>query len=142
MSQSHPVASVHWATSYIGFAYKVGAQGEGGEWDCWSFFRFVQRERFGRDVPFMPPLSSLNDIRKALEAGPACLGWRSTEKPTDGDAVFLSMMRHPTHIGIFVADLRSTLHCAAGSGSVLHDARHLAAAQWRVRGYFTPEITT
>ena len=68
----------------------------------------------------------------------AQLGWRPTETPRDGDVVFLSHMKDPTHVGIWIADLKSVLHCAVG-GSVLYDARHLAIAQWRVRGFFTPE---
>ena len=64
--------------------------------------------------------------------------WPIGETPRDGDAVFLSRMKDPTHVGIWIASLKATLHCAVG-GSVLHDTRHLAIAQWRVRGYFTPE---
>lgn len=127
----------HWAATFVGWQYRQGAQGPDA-WDCWSFFRHVQRERFGRDVPFSPSLSSFNDIRKALEVEPSNYGWRATNAPIDGDAVLLSMLKHPTHLGVWVADLRSVLHCAAGSGSVLHDARHLAAARWRTRSYFSP----
>jgi hypothetical protein len=130
---------MHWTTGFLGFGYGLGAQGPEA-YDCWSFFRMVQRERFGREVPFHQAPASLNAIRKALEVGPNDCGWRETKAPLDGDAVLMSMLRHPTHIGIWVADLWSVLHCAAGSGSVLHDARHLAMAQWRSRGFYTPEV--
>ena len=129
---------MHWTSQFLGAGYSLGAQGP-REFDCWSFFRRVQREQFGREVPFHQAPDSLNAIRKALEAGPADCGWRETKTPRDGDAVLLSMLRHPTHIGIWVGDLKAVLHCASGIGSTLHDARHLAMAQWRIRGFYTPE---
>lgn len=78
-------------------------------------------------------------IARAMPSWAEQFGWRPAVAPKDGDAVFLACLRDPTHIGVWVEDLKATLHCAAGSGSVLNDARHLAAAQWRVRGYFSPE---
>ena len=127
---------MHWTTSYIGARYERGAQGPTA-WDCWSFARWVQKAHFGRDVPFQPTPASLGSIAKAMPAWAEEFGWRPTEKPTDGDAVFLSILKHPTHVGIWVADLKSVLHCPEGC-SMLHDAFHLKAAGWRVRGYFAP----
>lgn len=128
---------MHWTTAYIGLPYERGAQGPDA-WDCWSFFRHVERERFARELPAVPDPNSWRAIAAGLPIWAAQFGWRMTGTPRDGDAVFLGRLRDPTHIGIWVDDLNATLHCAAG-GSMLHDARHLAAAQWRVRGYFTPE---
>lgn len=128
---------MHWAAAYIGLPYRRGAQGP-ELWDCWSFFRRVQAERYGRAVPFMPSPPSWGAVARAIPQWAAEFGWRETAMPRDGDAVFLSRMKDPTHVGIWIADLNATLHCAAG-GSVLHEARHLTAALWRVRGYFTTE---
>jgi hypothetical protein len=128
---------MHWTASYIGWGYERCAQGP-ELWDCWSFFRHVQLEKYGRDLPLLPSPPSWNAVAKAVPGWAAQFGWRSTETPVDGDAVFLSRMKDPTHVGIWIADVKATLHCAVG-GSVLHDARHLDIAQWRVRGYFTPE---
>jgi cell wall-associated NlpC family hydrolase len=127
---------MHWATSFIGFEYRRGAQGP-LEFDCWSFFRHVQRARFGREVPALPIPNSWRAIAEGIPFWAAQIGLKQTGTPQDGDAVFLARLRDPTHIGIWVGDLRSVLHCCEG-GSVLHDARHLAAAQWRVGGYFSP----
>lgn len=128
---------MHWTTPFIGWPYERGAQGP-DNWDCWSFVCHLQRERYGREIPPLPSPASWGGVARAMPEWAAQLGWRPTQAPRDGDAVFLSRMRDPTHIGIWIGDLKATLHCAVG-GSVLHDARHLAMAQWRIRGYFTPE---
>lgn len=127
----------HWASSYIGWPYERCAQGP-DLWDCWSFVRHIQREQYGREVPFAPSPTDWRAVIAAIPTWAAEFGWRQTQTPRDGDAVFMSRMRDPSHVGVWIGDLKSVLHCPAG-GSVLHDARHLAVAQWRVRGYFTPE---
>jgi cell wall-associated NlpC family hydrolase len=129
---------MHWTAGYIGWAYQRLGQGP-DVWDCWAFFRYVQRERYGRDLPLLPSPPSWGAVARAMPAWAAQFGWREVEQPRDGDAVFLSRMKDPTHIGVWVADVKAVLHCHDG-GSVLHDARHLAMAQWRVRGYFSTEI--
>jgi hypothetical protein len=127
----------HWAASYVGWPYERGAQGPDA-WDCWSFFRRVQCEHYGRDVPLLPAPPTWRDIARAFPTWSAAMGWHETTAPRDGDAVFMARLREPTHVGVWLADLQATLHCPAG-GSVLHDARHLAAGLWRVRGYYSPE---
>lgn len=128
---------MHWVTQYVGWPYERCAQGP-DLWDCWSFVRHVQKERYGREVPFMASPASWGSVARAIPEWAAQFGWKSTDAPRDGDAVILSRMKDPTHIGVWIGDLKAVLHCPEG-GSVLHDARHLAASQWRIRGYFTPE---
>src|SRR5512144_1436743 len=108
----------HWATAYIGWPYERGAQGP-ELWDCWSFFRRVQGERFGREIPLLATRPSWREIAQAFPAWSGQYGWHPVAKPRDGDAVFLARLRDPTHVGIWVADLKATLHCCEG-GSVLH----------------------
>lgn len=129
---------MHWATAFVGWQYRLGAQGP-DLWDCWSFFREVERARFGRTLPALPSPPNLMAIAHAMPGWASAFGWCATAHPRDGDAVFLSRLTTPTHIGVWVADLQAVLHCAEGCGSVLHDARHLSGAQWGVRGTFTPE---
>ena len=128
----------HWATPYIGWRYQRGAQGPDC-WDCWSFFREVQSQNYGRAIPVLPTPPTWREIARAFPAWSTQHGWAPADVPRDGDAVSMARLREPTHVGVWVADLKSVLHCAEGSGSVLHDARHLAAAGWRVRGYYSPE---
>ncbi len=127
---------MHWATAFLDVRYARGAEGP-QDYDCWSFFRWVQRERFGRRLAAYATPISLGSIAKAMPAWAAEFGWQATDAPRDGDAVFLSVLRHPTHIGVWVADLGRVLHCPEG-GAALHDHFHLTAAGWRLRGYFTP----
>lgn len=126
----------HWATPFVGWQYQRGAQGP-DYWDCWSFFREAQRRHYGRDIPLLPTPPSWREIAGAFPAWSAQYGWKVAAVPRDGDAVCMARLRDPTHVGIWLADLKAVLHCCEG-GSVLHDARHLAAAGWRVRGYFSP----
>lgn len=129
--------SYHWVTPFIGWAYERGAQGP-DLWDCWSFFRRVQIEHYSRPIPVLPSPAAWRDVIRSFPAWASEYGWHATTAPQDGDAVSLARLKDPTHLGVWVADLKSVLHCATG-GSVLHDAQHLKLAGWRVRGYFTPE---
>ena len=129
----------HWVTPFVGLPYALGAQGPAA-FDCWSFFRFVELEHYGRDVPFLQSPKSWAGAAQAVATWGEQHHWRTTTEPRDGDAVALSCLKEATHIGVWISDLKAVLHCAKGSGSVLHDARHLAAALWRVRGFYTPEV--
>lgn len=128
---------MHWTTAFLGVGYARGGQGP-QDYDCWSFFRWVQREHFGRHLPAHATPPSLGGIAKAMPKWAGEFGWRITLKPGDGDAVFLSTLKMPTHIGVWIGDLQTVLHCSEG-GAVLHDAFHLKIAAWRVRGFYTPE---
>ncbi len=129
---------MHWTTAFLGVGYERGGQGP-ATFDCWSFFRWVQRERFGRELPAHATPPSLGGIAKAMPLWAAEFGWETVAAPKEGDAVFLSTLKMTTHIGVWVGDINAVLHCPEG-GAVLHDARHLAAAQWRTRGYFRPVV--
>lgn len=126
----------HWSERFLRFGYRRGATGP-DLFDCWSFFRLVQREQFGRDVPFHPSPHGLRAIAAAMPDWAAEFGWRSTEAPETGDAVFMSFWRHPTHVGVYVADLReaSVLHCPEG-GAALHSLSSLEMARWKVRALY------
>lgn len=126
----------HWTEAFLDVGYERGGQGPKA-YDCWAFFRWVQRERFGRDLPAHATPPSLGGIARAMPVWAGEFGWQQVEKPKEGDAVFLSALKMSTHIGIWVADARAVLHCPEG-GAVLHGARHLAATGWRLRGYYAP----
>ncbi len=130
---------MHWVQTFLDVGYERGATGP-KVYDCWSFFRWVQREQFGRELPAHATPLSVAGIAKAMPVWAAEFGWAPVEEPIDGDAVFLSQVKVTTHIGIWIDDLRAVLHCPEG-GAVLHDARHLVAARWRVRGHFRPLVS-
>lgn len=126
----------HWSERFMGVGYEKGAQGP-DLYDCWSHFRWVQREQFGRDVPFAPSPRSRGATARAMPVWAAEFGWSETATPICGDAVFLSYWTVPTHVGVYVDDVRepSVLHCPQG-GVALHSLFHLKAARWRVRAYY------
>lgn len=127
---------MHWSEKFLGVSYARGAQGP-SSYDCWSYFRWVQREQFGRDVPFMPTPGSRGTIARVMPEWAAEFGWVAVTKPDTGDAAFMANMLHPTHVGVWVADLGepAVLHCPEG-GAALHRRRHLDMARWRLHAFY------
>lgn len=128
----------HWSEKYLDLRYERG--GEGPEaYDCWAFARLVQREQFDRTVPAMPSPEGVRSIARVMKPWAEQLGWNSVEAPETGDAVFLANFLHPSHVGIWVGDLSPprVLHCQQG-GVFLHTKAHLAAASWRIHGFYRP----
>lgn len=126
----------HWTERFLGVGYARGGQGP-DSYDCWSYFRWVQRTAFGRDVPFMPTPMSRGSIARVMPAWAAEFGWVPVERPDTGDAVFMANMLHPTHVGIWVGDLKepAVLHCPEG-GAALHRRAHLEMARWRIHAFY------
>ncbi len=126
----------HWSERFLGVVYEQGAQGPDA-YDCWSFARWVQREQFGRDVPFAPSPMSRGAVARVMPGWAAEFGWVETTTPVGGDAVFMSLTKVPSHVGIYVDDARepSVLHCPQG-GPGLHSLFHLKTSMWRLRAYY------
>jgi len=127
---------MHWSESYLHLGYKVGVAGP-DLYDCWTFFRLVQRERFGRDVPFMPSPLSRGTTAKVMPTWASSFGWAEVRVPETGDAAFMANGRVATHVGVFVGDLpaRHILHCPEG-GVRLHTFQHLELLGWDIRSYW------
>lgn len=119
----------HWASQYIGIPWEAGAQGPGA-YDCWAFFRMVQREHFGRRVPVIlapdydDPSALVGLFRAHEENG----RWGLAYVPRDGDGVII---HKPFHVGVWLdADGGGVLHCVRGCGVIF---THNAA--WRNSGF-------
>ena len=130
---------MHWSESYLHLGYLVGVDGP-DHYDCWSFFRLIQRERFGRDVPFMPSPASRGTTAKVMPAWATSFGWAEVRQPATGDAAFMANGRVATHVGIYVGDAGkpAILHCPEG-GVRLHTFFHLETLGWETRSYWRPE---
>ena len=114
---------------YIGIPWQAGAQGPHA-YDCWAFFRMVQRRYFGIQVPII--LATDYDNPTALaglfrEHGETAR-WCRQEYPDHGCGV---IVHKPLHAGIWLGlDGGGVLHCARGMGVIW-----TPDASWRVSGF-------
>ena len=93
--------AAHWATQYIGRPWVAGAQGP-DTFDCWAFFRFIQREHFGVEVPIVE-VEDYDDgaalamlFRTHGERG----RWQRVSTASEGIGVII---HRPLHAGIWLA---------------------------------------
>lgn len=124
---------MHWSERFLQWspASEHGA--------CLDFFRHVQREQFGREVPAAIVPGGLLAIARELRTHAIELGWQEVSEPMHGDGVLMAHFKFATHIGIYVADLPkpAVLHCVGGSVG-LHDFFHLDLHRWRRSGFYRP----
>lgn len=123
----------HWAIDLIGLPWLPG------ERDCWAFFRAVQAEHYGRDVPAV----ALDDysaptLVRALAGNPERARWQQVDSPVDGAAVLMGRNQHPAHVGVWVGELGRVLHCAEGAGVLCQDPQSLRLNGWGHITYWTP----
>ena len=120
--------ATHWAISYIGLPWEAGAQGP-SSYDCWGFFRKVQAQHFGIDVPLViaPDYDDPTVLVSLFRTHEENQRWACVTQPRHGDAVII---HKPFHIGIWLdVDGGGVLHCMRGAGVVF---THEAA--WRLSG--------
>lgn len=123
---------MHWAFEYI------GDQWSAPDHDCWGFFRRVQRDRFGRDIPAVA-VDAFNRraCAQAVESNPEREQWVATDSPQEGDAVLLAHARHPSHVGLWIdVDGGGVLHCIRGTGVVFQPVKSLKQSGWGHLEYY------
>jgi hypothetical protein len=124
---------MHWAADYIGLPWIAGTR------DCWAFFRTIQSDHYGREVPAVDVASySARDVVRLIAGHPERLRWRLVTEPNDGDAVLMARNEHPAHVGIWVAELGRVLHCAEGFGVLCQNVSSLRINGWANLRYYTP----
>lgn len=116
----------HWATDYIGLPWVAQ------EHDCWAFFRKVQREQFGIEVPaFDADALDRMACARAVAGNPERNKWTRVETPQEGDAVLMARAKYPSHVGIWIAaDGGGVLHCMQGAGVVFQGLGKLKLSGW------------
>ena len=119
----------HWVTNYIGMEWTAGDN------DCWGFFRRVQLDQFGRDVPVVD-VDSMSRLAatRALEGHDERSNWQPVETPQDGDAVLMGKGKHPCHIGLWAAG--GVLHCVEHIGVIHQPTFALAMTGWKTVSYY------
>ena len=129
-----------WVNKYIGQKWTQ-------EHDCSYWFRRIQKEEFGREIPviYNQPNSSCGFLRNAMKLvknkQDYKLGWKETEKPIDGDAALLAMRTVPHHIGIvcYINNILHILHATEELGVVISSRLNLKLNNWRIAEFLTYE---
>jgi|LakMenEpi03Aug12_release.lakeMendotaPanAssembly.Ray.scaffolds.fasta_scaffold08531_13 hypothetical protein len=134
---------IHWASQYIGKPWESGAQGPDA-FDCYGFFRHVQREHFGIEVQIVNvDAGSIAATVRAFDDKGRFDGWRQVDEPADGDAVLMSQARHPSHIGVWIIDralgINGALHCVEGAGVIYSTPQALRHDGWGKQTFWRNE---
>ena len=123
----------HWVNKYIGQPWEARTH------DCWGFFRNVQRDVFGRDVPAVDVTSYRAAAKAALMANhPHRLAWQEITRAElqDGDGVRMASTGNPGHVGIWVdIDGGRVAHCDEPFGVMVHSLDRLADEYRDIRFY-------
>jgi cell wall-associated NlpC family hydrolase len=120
----------HWAMEYIGLPWS-------SEFDCWGFFRHVQRERFGRNLPAI----RLEDYRlpaksKMISTHPERANWKEIETPEEGDGALMLTGNRDAHVGIYVdIDGGRILHSDQPLGGMLTPVDRLREDYTHIKFY-------
>jgi len=122
----------HWAAQYLGLPWIAG------ERDCWAFFREVQREQFGRDIPAVDvDVYSAVSVMRTLQNAPERTLWTHVMVPRQGDGVLMAQNNRPSHVGVWLeVDGGAVLHCAEGFGVLCQSVPSLRAAGWSGISYW------
>lgn len=126
----------HWSEKYIGQKWTE-------DHDCYWWFREIQKNEFGVDVPVVSAghdrsfqiASKLLTDQHTRECG-----WLPTAAPKEGDAVYMSKSRKfNTHIGIvfFSKGKLFIIHALRGIGVVASDEQGLKINGLYQKGYWT-----
>lgn len=120
---------------YIGLPWQAGAQGPDA-FDCMAFFRHVQREQFGIEVPSViaPDYEDARALADLMSAHPERQKWLRIAQPAHGCAV---VIHRPMHIGTWLAiDGGGVLHCARGAGVIFTSDSAWPASGFGRKEYF------
>lgn len=124
---------VDW-NQYIGLPWESGAQGPEA-FDCWSFFRAIQRLHFKRDLPVISvDANNIRTVISAFQETSEYSSWEQVERfdqLENGDAVLMSQSRFPSHVGAWIdVDGGGVIHCVHGSGVIFSTPTTLTRDGW------------
>jgi cell wall-associated NlpC family hydrolase len=124
-------ADAHWAIRYIGLPWVNGGQGP-DSFDCWGFFRYVQKENYGISVPIIETdADDYRQVARTFADSQERAKWIRKQTPECGDAVLLAHARYPSHVGVYVdVDGGGVLHCVRGEGVVFSTMTALKLSGW------------
>lgn len=128
---------LHWATSYLGRPWQVGAAGPEA-YDCWGLVRAIYLDQLGVDLPAAGFTSE--DVKTVLTGfrnHPERKRWHLVEAAAEFDALLLAQARHPIHVGVWVtAGGGRVVHAVKGPGVVAQDLLSLKSSGYQVMGVY------
>jgi cell wall-associated NlpC family hydrolase len=130
-------SDLHWAFEYIGRPWVNGGQGP-DNFDCWGFFRFVQLNHFGYEVPtYDVNANDFRTVANTIMEADERVKWEASALPTEGCAVLMAHSKYPSHVGVWLdVDGGGVLHCVRGEGVVFSALSSLKTCGWgRVEYY-------
>lgn len=130
-----------WIDKYLGKRWTQ-------EQDCGYWFRKIQKEQFGRDVPVIcniPNESAHGFLRQAMrlmrkvEKEAEEMGWSQTDNPKNGDAALLATRVKIHHIGliVFIDGCLNVIHAPEGGSVMLSNKPNLKQNCLRIEGFFS-----
>lgn len=128
---------MHWAIQYLGVPWENGAQGPAA-YDCWNFFRHVQRTHYGLDIaPIFVDADDLRQVLAHFSQSNERQHWLKTLQPVEGNAVLMYQSKYPSHVGVWLdVDGGGVLHCVRGAGVVFSDKSSLQLSGWSKCEYY------
>ena len=124
----------HWASKYIGQPWSFDC-------NCYEWFRRITKEQFNRELPvlMLPQDHLTRRAAKIMNNQEEYFGYKPTDKPKEGDAVFLSGNNKTSHhIGmvIFIKNKMMVLHAISEVGVVVSKVRDLKINNLRIQGFW------
>jgi cell wall-associated NlpC family hydrolase len=130
----------------IGGKWKPGGKGP-MEWDCYHLTQYVQKNLFGREMPWVdiPESPSLKWLMTAIRDHPERDKWEVI-KPSgpiivapDGAIVLMARSNMIAHIGTYFRQERRILHCEDPSGVCYEPVALLKAVSWQNMSFWVPK---
>jgi hypothetical protein len=129
-----------WLLKYLGKRWTQ-------EHNCGYWFRKIQKEVFGRNIPVIinksgtsPRAFATNACRviRSLDSNPELRQWKKTDNPVDGDAAFIALRNLPHHIGlvVFYEGFICILHALETNGVQLTKVSDLNNQNYKITSYY------
>lgn len=127
----------HWSFKYLGQPWSLDC-------DCFGWFRIIQEQEFGRkfeDINRGDMDRTLFAATNLTESNARKHRWIKTDKPKEGDAVFMAKGTRPHHLGVvaLVDNKIHVVHAPEFRGIMINDLLSLRLNQWKIISYWTPE---
>jgi cell wall-associated NlpC family hydrolase len=125
-------------SGYVGIPYADRGRDERTGLDCWGLLRLFYAEQFGIELPSHADRYDSSETREqtaALVRFETERAWHPFVAPRYGDAVAITVLGRPFHVGIVLDGARFLHTLNPAQGAVIDSLR---SPQWarRIEGYY------